>query len=174
MRRIILIASLAAMVMVVVSAVPALAQQNNDRDDRGDRFQNRVERFEDDGFFFDEDRFERDRFDNGSGISQSSEQEANSGDVDQSFDVSGGGDNSNQTVGLQGVANTGNAQNQIDFTDFGNIDDFDRFDRDDFDRFDRNGSDFSFEDSGASIEVSPTNMTSSDQEVNQAASAFGR
>jgi hypothetical protein len=118
------------------------------------------------------------------GVSQDNEQEADSGDVDQSFDVSGGGNNSNQTVGLQGVANTGNAQNQIDFLDFGN--DFDNFDRNDFDRdrfdrfffdrddFDRNGGDFEFEDSGASIEVSPTNTTSSDQEVNQAASAFGK
>jgi hypothetical protein len=111
------------------------------------------------------------------GVFQSNEQEADSGDVDQSFDVSGGDDNSNQTVGLQGVANTGNAQNQIDFLDFGNdFDDFDRFffDCDDFDRFDGNGSHFEFEDSGASIEVSPTNTTSSDQDVNQAASAFGR
>jgi protein involved in sex pheromone biosynthesis len=119
-------------------------------------------------------------------VSQHNEQEADSGDVDQSFDVSGGGNNSNQTVGLQSVANTGNAQNQIDFLDFGDgFDDFDRndfdrdrfdrffFDRDDFDRFDGN-DDFEFEDSGASIEVSPTNTTSGDQQVKQAASAFGR
>src|SRR5215210_3456798 len=112
------------------------------------------------------------------GVSQSNEQEADSGDVDQSFDVSGGGDNSNQTVGLQGVANTGNAQNQFNFTDFGNFDDDfdrndfdrDRFDRFFFDRFDGNGGDFEFEDSGAFIEVSPSSTTTSDQQVNQAAS----
>jgi hypothetical protein len=40
--------------------------------------------------------------------------------------------------------------------------------------FDGDGGDSEFEDSGASIEVSPINTTSSDQEVNQAASAFGR
>src|SRR5215210_9468794 len=91
------------------------------------------------------------------GVSQSNEQEADSGDIDQSFDVTGGGDNSNQTVGLQGVANTGNAQNQIGITQIGS-----------------EADDFDFEDSGASIEVSPTNTTTSDQEVNQAASAFGK
>ncbi|HEX8258995.1 MAG TPA: hypothetical protein VF558_01745, partial [Rubrobacteraceae bacterium] len=37
-------------------------------------------------------------------VTQDFEQEAESGDVDQSFDVSGTGDNSNQTVGIQGVA----------------------------------------------------------------------
>src|SRR5215210_917075 len=55
-----------------------------------------------------------------------SEQEADSGDVDQSFEVTGGGDNSNQTVSIQGVANTGNAQNRIGITQIGSdADDFD-------------------------------------------------
>ena len=34
--------------------------------------------------------------------------------------------------------------------------------------------DFEFEDVGSNIDVSPTNTTSCDQQVNQAASAFGR
>jgi hypothetical protein len=76
--------------------------------------------------------------------------------VDQSFYVSGTGDNSNQTAGTQGVANTGNAQNQIGITQFGS-----------------DADDFEFDDVGSSIEVSPTNTTSSDQQVNQAASASG-
>jgi hypothetical protein len=148
---------------------------------------------------------------------QETEQEAASGDVDQAFDVSGGSDNSNQCVGIQGMANTGNAQNQIgviDVGNFGNFDgnnDFNRndfcdgFDRDGFcedledfcDDFDRDGfcdnffdhfndgfdrsdrfndgfGDFEFKDVGASMELSPTNMTTSDQVVNQAASAFGK
>ena len=46
-------------------------------------------------------------------ISQENEQESESGNVDQSFEISGGGDNSNQCVGVQGIANTGNDQNQI-------------------------------------------------------------
>jgi hypothetical protein len=89
-------------------------------------------------------------------ITQESDQTAESGDVNQSFNVTGGGDNSNQCVGLQGTANTGNAQNQIGVIQYGS-----------------EADDFSFEDSGASINVSPTNMTRCDQQVNQAASAFG-
>jgi hypothetical protein len=169
-------------------------------------------------------------------ITQDFEQEAESGDVDQSFDVSQTGDNSNQTVGIQGVANTGNAQNQIGVVDAGGFGDFDG--NDDNERFffvdddnnnhndddfcdDFNGNDFcedledfcedfnrdnicdffgdddddhrfffdddddhrffgdndgdiEFEDVGSTIEVSPTNTTSSDQQVNQAAAAFGK
>jgi hypothetical protein len=171
LKRIMLIASLVA--MVVISAVPALAQNNN-RDDRGDHFQDRIERFEDNGFFFDRDR-DRDRFDddgffffgddrfdnndfdnNGSGVNQDFEQDADSGDVDQSFTVTGGGDNSNQCVGLQGTANTGNAQNQIGVLQYGS-----------------EADDFEFDEVGSSIDVSPTNTTTCDQQVNQAASAFG-
>ena len=89
-------------------------------------------------------------------IGQESEQEAESGDVDQSFTVTGGGDNSNQCVGIQGVANTGNAQNQIDLIQYGS-----------------EADDFEFDEVGSSIDVSPENSTSCDQQVNQAASASG-
>src|SRR5918999_4858235 len=76
-------------------------------------------------------------------ISSEFEQEAESGDVDQSFDVSGTGDNSNQSVGIQGVANTGNVQNQIGVVDAGGVDGNDFF-NDDFDEFcdDFDGDDF--------------------------------
>jgi Ni/Co efflux regulator RcnB len=114
----------------------------NDDDDRNDDF---------DRFFFDRDF---DRFFGGGEVDQSFEQESESGDVDQSFNVSNTGDNSNQCAGVQGVANTGNAQNQISVLQNGS-----------------EADDFSFEDSGSSIEVSPNNLTSCDQEVNQAASA---
>ena len=117
--------------------------------------------FEEDGFFFgeDEDRFDNDDFDfdSGSRIGQDFEQEAESGDVNQSFDVSQTGDNSNQCAGIQGVANTGNAQNQTGVLQYGS-----------------EADDFEFEDNGASIEVSPENSTTCDQQVNQAASAFGK
>jgi hypothetical protein len=89
-------------------------------------------------------------------VEQSFEQEAESGDVNQSFNVSNKGDNSNQCAGIQGVANTGNAQNQISVVQNGSTAD-----------------DFSFENSGASITVSPNSFTSCDQEVNQAATATG-
>ena len=89
-------------------------------------------------------------------IDQESEQEAESGEVDQSFEVSSSGDNSNQCAGIQGVANTGNAQNQIDFVEFFSLAD-----------------DFEFDEVGSDVDISPENSTECDQQVNQAASASG-
>jgi Tfp pilus assembly protein FimT len=114
MKKLMLIAAILA--MVIVAAVPAIAQ-----------------------------------------ISQENEQDADSGDIDQSFNVTGGGANSNQCVGVQGAANTGNAQNQIGLIQYAS-----------------EADDFEFEDVGASIDVSPTNTTSCTQQVNQAASASGK
>lgn len=84
------------------------------------------------------------------------EQEAESGDIGQSFEVTGSGDNSNQTAPVQGVANTGNAQNAINVS-----------------QSDSEGDDFSFEDAGATVEVSPTLESTSEQRVDQDASATG-
>jgi hypothetical protein len=211
MRKMMLLAAMASIAALMLAATPAMA----DDFDRHDfcRFfdcNDNNNDFCDDDFFFDNCRF--DRFDFNDGFSDF-EQDADSGDIDQSFDVTGGGDNSNQTVGIQGVANTGNAQNQIGITQFG--DDFNNFDRnDDFDRndfcddFDRdnfcddlrdfcddsdrdgfcdfffgdndrrffgdNDGDFEFDNVGSTIDVSPTNMTRSDQSVNQAATAVGK
>jgi hypothetical protein len=154
MRKTVLLAAMTAIMALMLAATPALAD-DFDRDDFCDVFDcNNNNDFCDDDFFFDNCRFDRFGFDDGFG---DFEQDADSGDIDQSVDVSGGGDNSNQTVGIQEVANTGNAQDQIGITQIGS-------DADDFD----------FEDSGASIELSPENTTTSDQEVNQAASAFGK
>ena len=89
-------------------------------------------------------------------VTQESEQEAESGDVDQSFEVTGGGDNSNQCVGIQGVANTGNAQNLTDVIQYASTAD-----------------EFEFDEVGSTIEVSPESSTTCDQQVNQAASATG-
>ncbi len=89
-------------------------------------------------------------------IGQESEQETESGDVNQSFDVSSTGDNSNQCAGIQGVANTGNAQNQLDLIQYGS-----------------DSGDFEFDEVGSNIDVSPSNSTECDQQVNQAASASG-
>ncbi len=143
MRKMVLLAAMMAMAVMMLAAAPAMADDGDWNDDDcwywgfwvcDDDF--------DDGFFFGGDGF------------QDFEQEAESGDVDQSFYVSGTGDNSNQTAGGQGVANTGNAQNQIGITQFGS-----------------DADDFEFDDVGSSIDVSPTNTTSSNQKVNQAASA---
>jgi len=89
-------------------------------------------------------------------IGQEGEQESESGEVDQSFTVTSEGDNSNQCAGIQGVANTGNAQNQTGVLQYGS-----------------EADDFEFEDVGSSIEVSPENTTTCDQQVNQAATATG-
>ena len=89
-------------------------------------------------------------------ISQESEQEGESGELDQSFTVTSSGDNSNQCVGIQGVGNTGNAQNLTDVLQYGSTTD-----------------DFEFEEVGSTIDVSPSNSTSCDQQVNQAATASG-
>jgi hypothetical protein len=104
-------------------------------------------------------------------IEQETEQEGESGEVNQSFEVTGGGDNSNQCAGIQGVANTGNAQNAIDVVQF---DEDDSFDGDG--RLDRNrdrDADFEVEEVGSDITVSPSSTTTCDQQVNQAASATG-
>jgi hypothetical protein len=89
-------------------------------------------------------------------IGQEAEQETESGEVDQSFEVAGSGDNSNQCANIQGVANTGNAQNQIDLIQYGS-----------------EADDFEFDEVGSSLDVSPENSTTCDQQVNQAASASG-
>jgi hypothetical protein len=135
MRKMMLLAAMVAMLMV--AALPALAQ-------RGDRDNNNNNHHNNRGGGGDQV------------LTQDNEQEADSGDVSQSFNVTGGGDNSNQCVGLQGVANTGNAQNQTNVLQYASTVD-----------------DFEFDESGANIEVSPANTTDCDQQVNQAATASG-
>jgi hypothetical protein len=142
MRKTMLLAAMLSLTVMMFAASPAMAE---DRDDRNNNHRS---------------------------VSHDVEQEADSGEVDQSFEVSGTGDNSNQSVGIQGVANTGNAQNQIsvfdgdEFFDDGGFLFFRGFDGDGFE-------DLEFEDVGASIEVSPEQVVSSDQEVNQGASTIG-
>src|SRR5215207_299055 len=108
-------------------------------------------------FFCDDEEDEENPFDGfGDGLFQTSDQQAESGDVDQSFLVTGGGANSNQCVGVQGVANTGNAQIELNTLNVGGeIDDFE------------------LEDLESSLTVDPTNTTTCDQQVNQSATAYG-
>ena len=89
-------------------------------------------------------------------VSQEEEQEGESGELNQDFSVTGSGDNSTQCAGIQGVGNTGNAQNLTDVLQYGSTAD-----------------DFEFEEVGSTITVSPTNSTECTSEVNQAASASG-
>src|SRR5215217_3654509 len=108
-------------------------------------------------FFCDDEEDEDNLFDGfGDGLFQTSDQQAESGDVDQSFLVTVGGANSNQCVGAQGVANTGNAQIELNILNVGGeIDDFE------------------LEDLESSLTVDPTNTTTCDQQVNQSATAYG-
>jgi uncharacterized membrane protein len=89
-------------------------------------------------------------------VTQGTEQEAESGEVDQSFEITGEGDNSNQCAGIQGTTNTGESQNVLDVL-----------------QYESTADDFEFEEVGSDITVSPTNTTTCDQQVNQAASASG-
>jgi hypothetical protein len=66
------------------------------------------------------------------------------------------GDNSDQCANIQGVANTGNAQNQIDLIQYAS-----------------DADDFEFDEVGSNIDVSPSNSAECDQQVNQAAFASG-
>jgi hypothetical protein len=170
MRRLKLLLGVAALMVVIMaaSAAPAAAQTfvtSGEGDDICEDFDGDfICDFED--FFFDCEDFDGDFicdfedfdggfFDFGDGaIDQDVEQEAESGEIDQSFEVTGGGDNSNQTVSTQGVANTGNAQNVTGVVQVGG-----------------DADDFEFEDGGSSITVSPTNTTNSGNQVNQSSSS---
>ena len=138
MRKTMLLAAMLSLTVLMFAASPAMAQDWNEgwwNDDWN-------EGWWDDGFDFD------------GSLNQEVEQEAESGDVEQSFDVSGTGDNSNQTAGIQGVANTGNAQDATGILQLGG-----------------DADDFEFDEVGSSIDVSPSSTTDSDQRVNQSASA---
>ena len=89
-------------------------------------------------------------------ISQEEEQEGESAELSQDFSATQEGDNSTQCANIQGVGNTGNAQNVTDILQYGSTAD-----------------EFEFEEVGSSIDVSPENSTTCEQQVNQAASASG-
>src|SRR5919107_5823390 len=161
MRRLKLVLGVAALMVAIMaaSAAPAAAQTLVSFG-AGDDFCEDLNDCDFDNnfcFFFDcgfDDEFCCDFVDFADGIDQDVEQEAESGDIDQDFDVTGTGDNSNQTVSTQGVANTGNAQNVIDVVQVGG-----------------DADDWEFDDVGSSITVSPSSTTDSVQRIGQAASA---
>jgi hypothetical protein len=144
MRKFVLLAALLA--LLVAAALPAFADKGRDNGDRNDGKNHQQQRHKGGG--------------GGGGgesaVSQESEQDAESGELNQSFNVSQTGDNSTQCAGIQGVGNTGNAQNLTDVLQYGS-----------------EADDFEFEEVGSTIEMNPTNTTTCDQQVNQAASASG-
>ena len=158
------------MAMMVAFAAPAMAQDLNfDGFDEDDGFFFIVDDFDrndfcfDDDFFFGNDDFcfddRNDFFFDNDGFFfddgfQSFDQEADSGDVDQSFEVTGGGDNANQTANVSGTANTGNLQDQFGFV-----------------QIDSEIDEFEIDDSGSELTIGGDSDVSSDQQVNQAASS---
>src|SRR5215218_4315968 len=140
MRKFVLLAALLA--VLVAAALPAFADKGRDNGDRNDGKNRQHQRHNGGGG------------NGGPAISQESEQDAESGELNQSFNVSQTGDNSNQCVGLQGVGNTGEAQNLFDLT-----------------QVNSEADDVDAEEIGSTIDESPVNTTTCDQQVNQAASA---
>ncbi len=88
-------------------------------------------------------------------VGQENEQDGESGEVDQSFTVTGSGSNGNSCTPLQGTGQSGNSQNQIGVTQSDESE----------------ADDFEFEEAGSNITSSGSNSTECVQEVNQAASA---
>ena len=89
-------------------------------------------------------------------VEQDTEHEAESGKADQGFEVSGSGNSANQCAGIQGVAQTGNGQNEIALTEYRS-----------------RTAEFDLEEVGSEIVESPENSTKCEQGVDQAASASG-
>ena len=88
-------------------------------------------------------------------VSQENEQEVESGEAEQSFTITGGGDNSNACQNVQGINNTGNAVNNTGILQYANED-----------------VEVELEDNG-NFEISPETAVECDQQVNQAAAASG-
>jgi hypothetical protein len=91
-------------------------------------------------------------------VGQEGEQETESGDVDQSFEVTSEGDNSSQCANVQGVGQTGNSQNQLDLV-----------------QYESEADDFEFDEVGSTITANPNedvdDVYTCTTQVNQAASA---
>ncbi len=145
MRSVVVVAVMLAMVLAL--AVPAIA----DEDRKEKRLENRLERLDD--RFFIVDGLER-FYDFDGGVEQSNEQETESGDVEQSFNVTGGGENSNQCANVTGNVNTGNLQTQDGLV-----------------QFDSEIEEIEQEDIGSDLTVGGDSTVTCDQQVNQAAAA---
>jgi hypothetical protein len=88
-------------------------------------------------------------------VAQHNEQKVESGDSSQTFNVTGGGDNSNACQGIQGISNTGNSVNSTNVLQYASE------------------GEIGVSDSG-NFTISPSQTTTCDQKVNQAASASGQ
>jgi type II secretory pathway pseudopilin PulG len=89
-------------------------------------------------------------------VTQEQEQEGESAEIGQDFSATQEGSNSTQCANIQGVGNTGNAQNVLPILQYASTAD-----------------EFEFEEVGSTIDVGGTNTATCDQKVQQAASAAG-
>ena len=111
-------------------------------------------------------------------VSQDSSSESESGEIGQTFEVTGDGDNSDQCAGVQGVSNTAPVQGATNIIQYNS-------EAEDFEFEDVGGSllniiqadseadNFEFDGVGEPLTVDGTNETTCEQEVNQAGSASG-
>src|SRR3954465_12593957 len=108
LKKLMLMAAVLAMVLVAVLPVLAAAngKNNNGNNNNNHHDNNRHNNNDNNGG-------------GGTDFSQSSEQEVQSGDSSQTFNVTGGGDNSNQCVGIQGISNTGNTATNTGVLQYG-------------------------------------------------------
>ncbi len=88
-------------------------------------------------------------------VGQENDQEGESGEVDQSFTVTGSGDSANQCAALLGGAQSGNSQNQI------GVAQSDESESDDFE----------FDETGSDVTLSPELAEECEQVINQAAAS---
>ena len=88
-------------------------------------------------------------------VGQENDQEGESGEVDQSFTVTGSGDGANQCAALLGGAQSGNSQNQIGVTQSDESE----------------ADDVEFDETGSNVTLSPELAEECEQIINQAAAS---
>jgi LPXTG-motif cell wall-anchored protein len=88
-------------------------------------------------------------------VGQENDQEGESGEVDQSFTVTGSGDSANQCAALLGGAQSGNSQNQIGIVESDESE----------------ADDFEFDETGSNVTLSPELAEECEQIINQAAAS---
>src|SRR5215213_3691568 len=120
MKKMMLLASVVGLVALMLAAAPAFANHKcnpspnhqagcEDQDDDNDINSRLINRLNNVGNLEVSPTFE---------ASQETEQDCDSGDISQPVSVTGGGDNSIQTVGVNPSANTGCAQTAVPILDF--------------------------------------------------------
>src|SRR5215204_3048119 len=131
MKKMMLLAAMVALAALMLAAAPAFANEPAVCDKNNPGSENNPQCDEDNGDDGDDDdgfditSNDRFRFNNVGNFdfspsfeaSQETEQDCDTGEVSQPIDVTGGGDNSIQTVGLQPTAVTGCAQNAVGVLD---------------------------------------------------------